>query len=400
MPTIKNKQKSIKTSRKKCQNGFRIDKESGICIKYTGFKLFDKLENSHIDENGHTISIESLAVSTQSTKDDKIMFKLYNHGKIYHQEIINDKKIEKAKKITQLNMKNIFRAIRKCKKNPNHIMNDKGFQKFKKKYEKKMGGANPTTKPKGLIKSKVVVDKKVSDSITDPKIAKLQKNITTIQQKTPDTNDISIDWWSQMTIFNLLSLLAEEFKQGISLAVTSAANNADTILKSDVAKATWDAKEAAEKVLTPTTNLWGQSNAQQLINTADKATAYKMAITAKSQGALAVYTADNAATATLTPLFEFDMGAALFIILLDIVTAVYPNDDIEEIKRISQYIYWIWLIGSTVFFLIPLNWWWSFSLVMPMYGIYNSVIHDKSVSVIDAKQKLATAIEEKVESSQ
>jgi hypothetical protein len=80
-------------------------------------------------------------------------------------------------------MEHIIKLVKKIEKNPDMIMKDKKFLRFKKRQEKKIGGiksavvkAENVIKVKDTDSTKVIVQKNALNKITESKIKMIKTN--------------------------------------------------------------------------------------------------------------------------------------------------------------------------------------------------------------------------------
>ena len=221
MPTKKTGKAIHTSSRKRCPNGSRKDKDSELCVKYDGFKVFKELKDQDISEKGTTVSIESLGEGG--------IIKLYKEGNMMEQKYISEEAIEKIKKKSDKQMQQVIKTLQKVKKNPK-ILNDKRFQRFKKKMdnqEKKGGGG-----PEGEILN-IQVQEKTLNQLTNPRIQKLQGEVDRLQGLLDDllyrrTKEETNDWWATIYIFNALESM------GLIIGTNSGSAVLPTVLQMDI----------------------------------------------------------------------------------------------------------------------------------------------------------------------
>lgn len=295
------------STKKRCPNGFRHNNKTDTCIKYVGFTVFKELQDLELNEDGKTLSIESLG-------DDGIIVKIYEGGNIIRQERLDKKAIEKSKENTKKDMKRMFKVIKRLEKDPNMIVNDKAFQRFKKRQEKKQkGGDNHTLGKFGGLKknepikeqpqdsTKVMVQKNVIDGLMDNDIHILQKKVDEIQLEIyKEQKSIHVNWWSQFAMFNLFEMISSSIGY---------------IVVGPVAATT------------------------------------------------------TAATALASSLLTVDFAGAGFLAIMDIINSLYPLETISNITIISQYLYWIWIVSSTFGFLLSSSSLWILSITVPFIGM-------------------------------
>ena len=328
---MSNKRTSIKNNnntKKRCPKGYRRDKKTGDCIKYIGFSVFDELKDIEISQDGKTISIEYL--------EEGGIIKIYQEGKIIRQDFLDKKVFEKTKENTKRDMKRIFKVIKKLEKDPNIILKDKSFQRFKKQQEKKMKKGGGDEKKSKKESAKIVVQKDVIDNyLTDPNIATLQKRVDDLQEEIhKEKKSIYINWWSQFAAFNLFEMIGTT----IGYSITESISN-------------YDSAQLAKYVTT-----------------------------AHTKHLAAATTANNWAQNTLLPgtnlLLPIDIAGAAFLLVMDMVNSLYPSETLSNLTNIAQYLYWIWLIGSTFVYLIPISWLWIASIAIPSFGILSTLSLD------------------------
>jgi len=393
MPS-KKKNISLSISRKKrCKNGTRRDKNSGECIPFTPFTTFNELQDQEISEKGITVSIESL--------DNSAITKIYNNKVIVGQKLISENDLEKVAKKSTSDFKRILKIMKKCKKNPDIIKKDSKFQQFLKKQkalEKNGGGGvrkkeNEENTDESIPKTKLIVQKKVIDIMSPIRVKKLRDRIELIERAIRITGNVQNDWWSYLTMFNLLEIIGisietlasntilpsttttttgPSFGMGVS-GTGSSSGNIGNIINNNSGNFDYGNGNISNILpnnghISLATSINGQINNAHgaAVNHIGQAAANAQGIgNAGIHGNLGTTTSvTSVTTGFVLPTILIDFGGALFLMILDILNSYFPNSTLANITQFGQYIYWAWVLGSTFFVLMPVNIIWAFGSII------------------------------------
>jgi hypothetical protein len=283
-------------------------------VKHDIFKTFKELKDEDISPTGKTITIESLG-------ENGAIFKMYHEGDIQHQVLMSKEKIHHIKKKTHSHLKHIFKTLRKV--NPYDIAKDKKFQRFKQGLDKHIALMKGGGTDEPVAKTTILVHDAVMDDVTTDKVAALQANVDMLQDKLnkrlkqKNTQDHNSYWG----IFFLVNFL-------------------QTVITTQ---------------LVPQKLVYGQywlSYGKSLI---------------PEDGWHDV----PQWSAMGTPL-AVDLYGSIFMVVLNLVSACYPNEEMDEITKIAQYVYWSWLIVSAPWLIASMGWWGLASIISPVLGFYTS----------------------------
>jgi hypothetical protein len=85
----------------------------------------------------------------------------------------------------------------------------------------------------------------------------------------------------------------------------------------------------------------------------------------------------EAATATITNTFDpsillnIDFVGALLLTLMECIASIIQVSSFTSFVTVTQYVYWMWLLGSG-WYLMGTSGWWALSLIVPTIGIFNT----------------------------
>ena len=205
------------TRKKRCPNGNRRDKKSGLCVRYEGLKVFKDLKDQEISKTKDTMTLESL--------DTGAIIKMYKDGELVEQKYVNEKMLEKAKAMGERDSKLLIKTMNRIKKNPN-ILNDKKFKQFKKKMEanKKhaiVGGGKKNSPQNQPVDIDILIQEDTLQKLQSKKITNLQKKIQDIENELKEEVDMYYETWSSfnglLAIISLASLTGGLFDFGGSI---------------------------------------------------------------------------------------------------------------------------------------------------------------------------------------
>jgi hypothetical protein len=198
------------TRKKRCPKGSRRDKKSGECAPYKGIQLFKELKDQTISDKP-TISLESL--------DKGAILKVYKEGELMAQTYVDEKSLERSKKIEERGNKLILQTIKKIKKDPTLLQKDKQFLRFQKKMAQKKGGASGEATSENSIQ--IQVQENLMEKIQSPKIAKLQAKLATLEEELKKEVDMYYSSWSSfngfLAIINLVGTVSGTIENNMGI---------------------------------------------------------------------------------------------------------------------------------------------------------------------------------------
>ena len=209
---------SIGTRKKRCPNGNRRDKKSGLCVRYEGLKVFKDLKDQEISKTKDTMTLESL--------DTGAIIKMYKDGELIEQKYVDEKMLEKAKAMGERDSKLLIKTMNRIKKNPD-ILNDKKFKRFKKKMEdasnKKRGivGGGKEGSQNQPVDIDILIQEDTLQKLQSKKITNLHKKIQDIENQLKEEVDMYYETWSSfngiLAVISLASLTGGLFDFGGSI---------------------------------------------------------------------------------------------------------------------------------------------------------------------------------------
>jgi hypothetical protein len=379
--TKKIKKVEIKSRKKRCPNGSRRDKLSGFCKKYRGFSVFEELKDQVIKKEGTTISIESL-------EHAGVVIKVYHKGQLKEQNLVGPRYLEKGMEKSWKDLNNIMKTIRKIKRHPDLIRKDRQFQIFKKNVKSPVptqkGGSskkeenNEEEKPLVNLAVQHDVLKKVNSKEGLHKQVEIQELGLEMGMLSGDLKkemeERHSEWFNSIWLFNFMTVVTtsiiaigpwlvaawnilisaiNDFVFGVEEVGEGLAFVGEEILKGmEYELEINHIISASPSVPGVISGFTPGSNAGQTpgVNPGSTPGVNPGSTPGINPGSIKVSPGLNSNMTNYIKEndVEIDFYVGISLMMIDMIAIRFPNESAENIIMIAQYLFWSWLITTSV----------------------------------------------------